>query len=128
MSARFLSPLALLLACAPTPPVPPGQAPADLVGTWEVDLRPTPAAPAYTQTFTVTRVEGRGFEGNFYDTPLREGRINVDWGALHFAFVTSDDSGVYHHAGSMSADGLHGTSHSLGRGFLAVWTARRVGR
>lgn len=105
------------------------RAPADplaLRGTWTVDLRPTPDAPAYEQPFVVTSVDGGTFEGTFYGSTLREGRLNTSWGAVHFSFVTDDGRGDYHTSGRLLPDGtLEGTTHSLGRHFLSVWTARR---
>ncbi len=100
--------------------------PEALVGTWRVDLRPTPDAEAYYREFVVRRVDGETFEGSFYGTELQHGRVNTDWGSLHFAFATSDGSGVYNTSGVLDGDKLRGTTHSLGREFLAVWTAERV--
>ena len=136
---------ALLLVPAPqgavadTPPVvpspPPVTAPAAaaadpnrLVGTWRVDLRPTPDAPPYYQTFVVSSAKDGGLGGTFYNTEIRDGRTNKDWGtAVYFAFTTSDNSGAYHTAGRLTSNGrLEGTTHAVGRGFLAVWTAERV--
>lgn len=51
----------------------------------------------------------------------KQPRLNTDWGEVHFAFTTADNSGAYNTSGV-----LHGTTHSLGRGFLAVWTAERT--
>jgi hypothetical protein len=99
--------------------------PENLIGTWNVDLRPTPDAEPYLQKFEVTSVSEEGFEGEFYGTPLEEGRLNLDWGAVRFAFVTADGSGNYHHAGILRDGRMEGTTHSLGRDFLAYWTATR---
>ena len=97
----------------------------DLMGVWKVDLRPTPDAEPYVQEFTVESVDGDSITGTFYGTPIQEGRFNVDWGALRFAFVTADGSGPYHHSGLLSNGRLIGMTHSLGRDFLAYWTAVR---
>ena len=102
-----------------------GPGPEELVGSWEVDLRPTPDAEPYLQEFVVRSVEGNGFEGSFYGTPITEGRLNVDWGAVRFAFVTADGSGPYNHSGVLREGRLEGTTHSLGRDFLSYWTAER---
>ena len=102
-----------------------GPGPEELVGIWEVDLRPTPDAEPYLQEFEVSSVDGNGFEGSFYGTPVTEGRLNVDWGAVRFAFVTADGSGPYHHSGVLREGRLEGTTHSIGRDFLAYWTATR---
>ncbi len=100
-------------------------APADLEGAWTVDLRPTPDAEPYDQEFIVTEAGAGRIRGTFYGTPIEQGNVNPDWGALHFAFVTEDGSGVYHTTGVLRGERLEGTTHSLGRGFLSVWTATR---
>jgi hypothetical protein len=96
-----------------------------LLGTWQVDLRPTPDAEPYFQEFIVESVDGDSITGTFYGTPIEEGRLNHTWGALRFAFVTADGSGPYHHSGQLSNGRLTGMTHSLGRDFLAYWTAVR---
>lgn len=93
-----------------------------LVGSWTIDLRATPDAEGYFQEFVVTSVEGNEFKGTFYGSPIEEGRINSDWGKVHFGFVTKDGSGTYHHAGSLKDGKLEGTTLSLGRDFLSVWS------
>ena len=95
----------------------------DLVGTWTVDLRPTPDAPPYTTEFVVTSVEDGDLEGTFYGTAIRDGRVNTSWGEVHFSFVTEDGSGPYNTQGRLTGNMLKGTTHSLGRSFLSVWTA-----
>lgn len=96
-----------------------------LVGTWIVDLRPTPTAKPYYKEFVVTSVEGNTFSGTFYDTPVSEARVNTDWAKLRIAFVTVDGSGAYHHSAVLEGDRLEGVSNSTGRGFLAYWSAEK---
>jgi hypothetical protein len=98
----------------------------DLVGTWTVDLRPTPDAEPYYQEFVVADVTAESFTGTFYGAPVSEARLNVDWGAVRFAFVTEDGSGPYYHSGVLREGRLEGTTHSPGRGFLAYWTAEKA--
>ena len=94
-----------------------------LLGTWKVDLRPTPGADPYFQEFTVTSVQDGSFSGVFYGTPITEGRINTDWGKLRIAFATADGSGPYHHSAILEGTVLEGLSNSTGREFLAYWSA-----
>lgn len=94
---------------------------ARLIGTWTVDLRPTPDAPAYDKEFVIETVTGNTFTGRFYDTPIENGRINAVWGDVRLAFVTRDGSGPYHHAATLRAGQIDGQSHSLGREFVMVW-------
>ena len=119
--ALFSVTVLLVRATVPQPPDPN-----ELIGTWQVDLRPTPDAAPYYQSFTVTAIDGNTFTGTFYQSAIVEGRINTDWGAVYFAFTTDDGSGVYHTAGRLVEGRMEGTTHSLGRDFLAVWTAERT--
>lgn len=115
-----------LSAQAPANPAEPANPELSaLVGTWRVDLRPAPGADPYFQSLVVAITDGE-VEGSFYDTTFRDFQSNVDWGPLHFAFVTEDGSGIYHTSGRLVEGRLEGTTHALGRGFLAVWTAERV--
>ncbi|MEQ8316853.1 MAG: hypothetical protein RIE77_13345 [Phycisphaerales bacterium] len=97
-----------------------------LVGTWRVDLRPLPTSEPYYQPFVVESVGEKTFEGTFYGSAISEGRLNTDWGAVHFSFLTMDGSGAYLHAGVLRDGRLEGTTNSTGRDFLSVWTAERA--
>ena len=97
-----------------------------LVGKWKVDLRPTPDAAPYFKEFVVTSLDGKSIAGSFYGADFEGGLINTDWGAVHFAFTTRDNSGVYNHSGRLRDGKIEGLSHSTGRRFLAVWTATRA--
>ncbi len=96
-----------------------------LVGTWTVDLRPTPDAAAYFQEFVVSAVDGKAFEGTFYGSPISQGRINTDWSAVRIAFVTSDLSGPYNHSAVLMNGKLEGLTNATGRGFLSYWSATK---
>lgn len=96
-----------------------------LVGTWKVDLRPTPDAEPYYQEFVVSKVADGSLEGTFYGSEVESGRINIDWGRVVFAFVTQDNSTTYSTSGELVEGRLEGRTHAMGRGFLAVWTAER---
>ncbi|MEQ9094985.1 MAG: hypothetical protein RIE32_01840 [Phycisphaerales bacterium] len=108
-------------------PVTAGVAPESLVGRWRIDLRPTPDAEPYEQELVVDSVAGGRFTGTFYGSPVREARLNGDWGALRFSFVTEDGSGPYLHAGVLRDGRLEGMSNATGRDFLMVWRGRRAG-
>jgi hypothetical protein len=96
-----------------------------LVGTWKVDLRPTPEAEPYFQEFVVTGIEGHTFAGTFYGSPISQGRFNTDWGAVRIAFVTEDASGPYNHSAVLVGGRLEGLTNSTGRDFLSYWSATR---
>jgi hypothetical protein len=94
-----------------------------LVGTWKVDLRPTPDASEYFQEFVVTSIDGKTFQGAFYGSPISQGRINTDWHAVRVAFVTEDQSGPYNHSAVLKDGKLEGLTNSTGRNFLSYWSA-----
>lgn len=119
-------------------PAPEGRPPSGrgadasaLLGTWRLDLRPTPDAAPYFQEFVVTSVDGDSIQGTFYGAPIESGRIDTAWGRVEFAFVTSDLSGPYNHSGRLetdlrSGDRIEGSTYSLGRRFVLPWRAERV--
>jgi hypothetical protein len=123
--------LLFALGCAPATPAPnaitlAGATPVnaqDLIGTWTVDLRPRPGDAEYFQEFVIAEVPGKGFTGTFYGTKVEQARINTDWGAVRIAFVTSDQSGEYHHSAVLKGGRLEGLSNSTGRDFLSYWSA-----
>lgn len=99
---------------------------AKLLGTWSVDLRPTPDADPYFQPMTISSIDVGEIQATFYGAATENGAVNTDWDAVRFAFTTEDGSGVYHTTGVLREDGtIEGTTHSLGRGFLSYWTATR---
>jgi len=100
--------------------------PTQLLGTWQVDLRPTPDAKPYLQQFVVTKVNpDHTFEGTFYGAPISQARINKDWGAIRIAFVTADQSGPYNHSAVLQGTKLEGLTNSTGRDFLSYWSAAK---
>lgn len=113
--------LPLLLAAAAS-----AQTPADLVGTWQVDLRPTPDAAPYLQPFVVTASDGDRLEGTFYGSPVERAEVNARWGGVWFAFETTDGSARYVTVGRLTEGGLEGTTYAPARGLLQPWRAERA--
>ena len=116
----------VLIACTTTQPAI-NSAPDsnELIGTWQVDLRPTPGAAEYFQELVVTSIDGKTFQGCFYGSPISQGRINTDWSAVRIAFVTEDQSGPYNHSAVLKNDKLEGLTNSKGRNFLSYWSATK---
>jgi hypothetical protein len=112
----------LLSACASTAP-PAAVSHTALVGTWKVDLRPTPDAAPSFQNFVVSSATATSFQGTFYGTPVTQARVNTQWGAVRIAFVTADQSGPYNHSAVLVGGKLEGLTNSTGRDFLAYWSA-----
>ena len=99
-----------------------------LIGTWTVDLRPKPDAPAYLKKLVITSVVGGKLEGNFYDgSPLQFGKLNATAKPiLCFAFNTDPGEGVYCTSGRViDHDHIEGMTLSTSRGFLLPWSAVR---
>ena len=96
--------------------------PNSIIGNWEIDLRPLPDADPYVQKFQVTAVVGNNFQGYFYGSPVRNGRLNRNWDRLYFAFTTSDQTHDYYHSGYLLNGKLYGISHCPGRELLQPWT------
>lgn len=96
-----------------------------LVGTWKVDLRPTPDAAAYFQEFVITKIDGKTFTGTFYGAPIKNGRVNTDWETVYLAFTSEDGSGLYAHFAMLDGSTLKGATNSTGRGFLLPWRAEK---
>ena len=99
--------------------------PKDLIGNWQVDLRPSPGSDPYYTDLNITEVKDNTFKGSYYGSPIKHGNINTSWGKLHFAFVTSDGSTTYHSTGQLIDGKLVGTTHALERDFLSVWTGEK---
>ena len=129
MSRFMLFVLLILLTSCTTvvkDPINPPPDPSTLLGTWKVDLRPSPTSPEYFQSFVVNSIDGKKFSGTFYGAPFVNGLLNTDWGLLHFAFETQDQSGPYHHSGTLRANQIEGLTRSAGRDFLSRWAATKT--
>jgi hypothetical protein len=96
--------------------------PDSILGSWEIDLRPSPEADPYVQEFQVTGVTGNTFQGYFYGSPLREAKLNRNWDRIYFAFTTSDQNHDYYHSGYLLDGKLYGVSYCPGREFVQPWT------
>lgn len=97
--------------------------PADtLIGEWTIDLRPTPEADGYFQSFLVELIEENTFKGTFYGSELENSLINRNWDKLYFAFTTRDQSNEYYHSGYLHNGKLFGITYCPNREFAAPWT------
>jgi hypothetical protein len=96
-----------------------------LLGTWELDLRPTPESEPYLKDFEIKDFKDGLLKGVFYETDFNDGKINADWGIIHFAFTTADQSGTYFHSGHIEKGQIKGISFSTGRGFMIPWMGKK---
>ena len=95
------------------------------MGTWVIDLRPTPDSEPYLKDFKFTKIEGKQFEGEFYGYPFSGGFLNFDWDKIYFAFTTADQSGTYFHSGYIEGNKVFGLSLNENRKFVLPWKGER---
>ncbi|MBT8270103.1 MAG: hypothetical protein KJN59_12850 [Bacteroidia bacterium] len=98
----------------------------ELIGSWTIDLRPSPDAEGYYQSFEITSIQEKKLEGSFYGSPISEGLINTEWDDIYFAFSTSDNTYTYYHSGYLKNGRLYGISYCPGRAFTAPWNGIKM--
>ncbi|MEL6625642.1 MAG: hypothetical protein AAFQ83_12810 [Bacteroidota bacterium] len=105
-----------------------GSDPSLLIGTWQLDMTPQDITDDNFAMMRIRRVDDKGFYGTFYrkGVKIREGRFNTQRGILYGALVSGDNSGDYNTTFFLKEGILYGSTHSLQRDFLAVWTAIKV--
>jgi hypothetical protein len=91
------------------------------IGTWELDLRPSPESTPYLKDFIIQSFDKGKLSGEFYGTPFTNGKINTTWGKFYFSFTTADQSGTYFHSGYLADGTIRGMSYSEGRDFMIPW-------
>jgi hypothetical protein len=97
----------------------------DALGTWLIDLRPTPESEPYLKEFKFTKVDEKKFDGEFYGYPFSGGFLNIDWEKIYFAFTTADQSGTYYHSGYIEGNKVFGITLNEARGFVLPWKGER---
>lgn len=96
-----------------------------VLGTWIIDLRPTPESAPYLKEFKFTRIEGKKFDGEFYGYPFTGGFLNTDWDKVYFAFTTQDQSGTYYHSGFVEGNKVTGITLNENREFVLPWKGQK---
>jgi len=98
-----------------------------LIGTWKLDLSPENDSDNNFAKMTITAIGNNSIKGYFYrdGVKIREGRINMKSGIIHVALVSGDNSGIYNTSFYFKGGLLYGTTHSIDRDFLVVWTATK---
>jgi hypothetical protein len=97
----------------------------DALGTWTIDLRPTPESAAYIKEFKFTKIDGKKFDGEFYGYPFEGGLFNTDWDKIYFAFTTTDQSGTYYHSGYIEGNKVYGMSLNENRKLMLPWKGEK---
>lgn len=95
------------------------------LGTWLIDLRPTPDSEPYLKEFKFTNIYGKQFDGEFYGYPFQGGFLNTDWDKICFAFTTADQSGTYFHSGYIEGNKVVGISLNENRKLLISWRGEK---
>lgn len=116
----------LLMFCSFTQEAPVNDPFEELTGTWKLDLTPGDLTDDNFTEMTLKEISPLGLKGEFYGSKMRKGNVNIDYQGIYFAFVTHDGSGDYNTAAMYKNGKLSGSTHSLGRDFLSVWTAVKV--
>jgi hypothetical protein len=97
----------------------------DALGTWVIDLRPTPESKPYLKDFKFAKIDGKKFDGEFYGYPFEGGLLNTDWDKIYFAFTTSDQSGTYYHSGYIEGNKIYGMSLNESRQLMLPWSGEK---
>lgn len=97
-----------------------------IIGTFIIDLRPTPENEPYLKEFKFTKIEGKKFDGEFYGYPFSGGFLNTDWDKIYFAFTTADQSGTYYHSGYVEGNKVFGITLNEARSFVLPWKGERT--
>ena len=98
-----------------------------LVGKWKLDMSPQDKTDSNFAKMNITKIEGNTFKGEFYreGVKIRNARINTQLEVIYGALVSGDNSGIYNTTFYYKDGMLHGTTHSIDKKFLAVWTATK---
>ena len=98
-----------------------------IVGNWKIDLSPHDKTDGNFAKMVITEVGENSFNGFFYRdcVKIQEGRINTQRGIIYAALVSGDNSGTYNTSFYYKDGLLYGSTHSIGKDFLAVWIATK---
>jgi hypothetical protein len=97
----------------------------DALGTWVIDLRPTPNSEPYLKDFKFTKIDSSRFDGEFYGYPFSGGFLNSSWDKIYFAFTTADQSGTYFHSGYIEGNKIFGITLNENRKLILPWRGER---
>lgn len=99
-----------------------------LLGEWRLDMSPQDKTDSNFAMMKITKINNMTFQGEFYrnGVEIRNGQINIQLGVIYGALISGDNSGEYNTTFYLEDGILHGSTHSVQRGFLSVWTATKV--
>lgn len=98
-----------------------------LKGVWKLDMSPQDTTDSNFAKMTITSVDGKNLKGFFYrdGVKIRNGKINTQTSTIYAALISGDGTGDYNTSFYYKEGKLYGTTHSIDRDFLAIWTATK---
>ncbi len=95
-----------------------------LIGTWKLDMTPADPNDDYYEYMEIREIKEGNVKGWFYRSEVRMkyGRLDTTTGTAYIALVSGDRSGDYNTTAKLVNGQLEGTTHSLKRNFISVWT------
>ena len=99
-----------------------------LLGQWQLDMTPNDVNDSNFALMNIEKLTDGAFVGEFYRKGVRiqKAQLNTQLGVLHGALISEDNSGQYNSSFYLKNGILFGTTHAVDRGFLAVWTAKKI--
>jgi len=96
-----------------------------LVDKWKLDMSQQDKTYSNFAMMNITKIEGNTFEGEFYrqGVKITNAQINTQLGVIYGALVSGDNSGIYNTTFYYKDGMLYGSTHSIDKKFLSVWTA-----
>lgn len=99
----------------------------NILGTWEVDLRPSPDSEPFIQYLVITEISGTSLKGTFYESSLEDVLVNEKFDTVFLAFTTNDQSSIYYHFIKLiDGNTIEGLTYSRNRNLIQPWKGRRI--
>ncbi len=101
--------------------------PSVLAGKWTLDFTPHRLDDSNFASMEITKVTNDTLEGYFYRSgvEMTDGQVNISTGKVYCALVSGDGTGKYYTSFYYENDKLYGTTHSVDKDFLSVWTGTK---
>ncbi len=98
-----------------------------LIGTWEIDLRPTPDAEPYIQYLVINEISETSLKGTFYGSSLKDALVNKKFDNIFLAFSTKDQSSTYYHFIKLIDDNkIEGLTYCNDRNLIQPWKGQKM--
>ncbi|MFK8012002.1 MAG: hypothetical protein AB8B80_08190 [Marinicellaceae bacterium] len=99
-----------------------------LLGEWQLDMTPENHEDDNFALMHISSIADNKIQGDFYrkGVKIQQAQINQQSNVLKAALISEDNSGKYHSSFYLEGEKLIGTTHAIDRGFLAIWTAKKI--